>query len=101
MDSMDSWDCEKVLSLVLSLDTTVMLFGLIAIATLLYASLRWHIQNRKLEKTAPPSDSKFAKIEPVRGFQWTNQDPEQIRVFKPKYHLTMGKSSFNSVAVES
>lgn len=37
----------------------------------------------------------MSSIEPLNAgaFQWTTQEPLQIRPFKPIYHITMGKKS--------
>jgi len=35
----------------------------------------------------------FPEIESLGNFDWKKEDPLKLRLFKPKYHLTMGKSS--------
>ncbi|KAH9205895.1 hypothetical protein DL95DRAFT_316654 [Leptodontidium sp. 2 PMI_412] len=60
-------------------------------------SRRWQIP---CEKNAPEENPSllhptFPKIQAMEGFDWKNQEPEQIRAFKPKYHLTMGTQTLN------
>lgn len=36
----------------------------------------------------------YPLIQPLPDFKWEDTNPLQLRPFKPKYHLTMGKRSY-------
>ena len=37
----------------------------------------------------------YSDIQPLVDFDWAATEPLQIRPFKPKYHMTMGRSNIS------
>lgn len=57
-----------------------------------YTGRRVHLSNGAREKVIEEDASKmYEEIEPLTQLDWQSTPPMKLRLFKPKYHLTMGK----------
>ena len=39
--------------------------------------------------------AKFSDIVPLTDFNWRQAEPLKLRVFKPKFHMTLGRFDFS------
>ena len=93
------------MSLLLSLQGAAVL----ALLFVVY-SVRHHQHRRRPDQSSrvvdekhadadPIKDALGAAIEPLPDFDWATAEPRQLRPFRPKYNITMGKTLSPSQAI--
>lgn len=70
--------------------TLLLAIGCFLLWRLYYTQRRTTSKSVSTDREKAPVTDAYNDIEPLRSFDWSTTEPIQVRVFKPKFFMTMG-----------